>query len=192
MSVTVYVPNDSAAIGLGANATAQAISKIAAERGISIRLIRNGSRGLFWLEPFVEVVTTEGRIGYGPVEAHDVPSLFDAQFLQGDLIVCDSAPLNPFPISPGRSDSPSAASASPILSASPTTRPMAEDAGCVRHFRPNLEILLKRFPSLACAGAAAQRFRPASSGRPSSMPAPSRSTSCATPTKAIRAPSRIG
>lgn len=59
MSVTVYVPNDSAAIGLGANATAQAISKIAAERGISIRLIRNGSRGLFWLEPFVEVVTTE-------------------------------------------------------------------------------------------------------------------------------------
>ena len=63
MSVTVYVPNDSAAIGIGANATAQAISKMAAERGIPIRVIRNGSRGLFWLEPFVEVVTSEGRIG---------------------------------------------------------------------------------------------------------------------------------
>ena len=83
MSVTVYVPNDSTAIGVGANATAQAISRIAAERGIDLRLIRNGSRGLFWLEPFVEVVTGEGRIGYGPVEAQDVPSLFDAGFLQG-------------------------------------------------------------------------------------------------------------
>ncbi len=83
MSVTVYVPNDSAAIGVGANATAQAISRIAAERGIDLRLIRNGSRGLFWLEPFVEVVTDEGRIGYGPVEAQDVPSLFDAGFLKG-------------------------------------------------------------------------------------------------------------
>jgi formate dehydrogenase iron-sulfur subunit len=83
MSVTVYVPNDSAAIGIGANATAQAISKMAAERGIPIRVIRNGSRGLFWLEPFVEVVTSEGRIGYGPVEAQDVPSLFDARFLDG-------------------------------------------------------------------------------------------------------------
>ena len=37
MSVTVYVPNDSTAIGVGANATAQAISRIAAERGIDLR-----------------------------------------------------------------------------------------------------------------------------------------------------------
>lgn len=65
MSVTVYVPNDSAAIGLGANATAQAISKMAAERGIPIRVIRNGSRGLFWLEPFVEVVTSEDASDMG-------------------------------------------------------------------------------------------------------------------------------
>ncbi|MBM3851146.1 MAG: formate dehydrogenase, partial [Verrucomicrobia bacterium] len=83
MSVTVYVPNDSAAIGVGAHDTAEAIARIAAERGISLRLVRNGSRGLFWLEPLVEVVTPEGRIGYGPVEAHDVASLFDAGFLQG-------------------------------------------------------------------------------------------------------------
>jgi formate dehydrogenase iron-sulfur subunit len=83
MSVTIYVPNDSAAIGVGANDTAEAIARIAAERGISIRLVRNGSRGLFWLEPLVEVVTPEGRIGYGPVEAHDVASLFDAGFLEG-------------------------------------------------------------------------------------------------------------
>ncbi|MFM7555433.1 MAG: formate dehydrogenase, partial [Verrucomicrobiota bacterium] len=83
MSVTIYVPNDSAAIGVGANDTAQAIARIAAERGIPIRLVRNGSRGLFWLEPLVEVVTAGGRIGYGPVEAHDVASLFDAGFLQG-------------------------------------------------------------------------------------------------------------
>jgi formate dehydrogenase iron-sulfur subunit len=83
VSVTVYVPNDSAAIGVGANATAQAIARIAAERGADLRIVRNGSRGLFWLEPMVEVVTPEGRVAYGPVEAHEVPSLFDAGFLQG-------------------------------------------------------------------------------------------------------------
>lgn len=92
MSITVHVPGDSAAIGVGANDTAEAIARIAAERGLSVRLVRNGSRGLFWLEPLVEVVTPEGRIGYGPVEAHEVASLFDAGFLQGAPIGCASVP----------------------------------------------------------------------------------------------------
>ena len=33
----------------------------------TIKIIRNGSRGLFWLEPMVEVATPQGRIAYGPV-----------------------------------------------------------------------------------------------------------------------------
>ena len=62
MSITVYVPCDSSAVSLGADRIAAAITLEAQSRGIAINLIRNGSRGLYWLEPLVEVVTEAGRI----------------------------------------------------------------------------------------------------------------------------------
>ena len=62
--VKVYVPRDSSALSLGADRTAKAIAVEAQKRGIQIELIRNGSRGLFWLEPFVEVSTNKGRVAY--------------------------------------------------------------------------------------------------------------------------------
>lgn len=83
MTITVYVPNDSSAVSLGADRVAKAITAEAEQRGISINLVRNGSFGLYWLEPLVEVVTEQGRVGYGPVQASDVASLFDGNFLQG-------------------------------------------------------------------------------------------------------------
>ena len=64
MSVRVYVPVDSAAVAAGANRVAAAL---AAHPNVTV--VRNGSRGLFWLEPMVEVVTPEGRIAYGPGQA---------------------------------------------------------------------------------------------------------------------------
>ena len=83
MTTTVYVPSDSTALALGAAEVAAAIAREAAARGRAVRLVRNGSRGLFWLEPLVEVATPAGRIGYGPVRAADVPGLFEAGFLDG-------------------------------------------------------------------------------------------------------------
>lgn len=83
MAIKVYVPCDSTALSLGANKTADAIVKEAKKRGIEIELVRNGSRGLFWLEPMVEVATNKGRMAYAPVLPKDVPSLFDADFLTG-------------------------------------------------------------------------------------------------------------
>lgn len=83
MIKTLYVPCDSSAVSLGADRVAKAIEQEAQQRGIAIQLIRNGSRGLFWLEPLVEVETAQGRIAFGPVQAHDVASLFDADFLNG-------------------------------------------------------------------------------------------------------------
>ena len=83
MTVKIYVPRDSSALSLGADRTAKAIVAEAAKRGISIELIRNGSRGLFWLEPLVEVATSSGRMAYAPVQPKDVASLFDADFLHG-------------------------------------------------------------------------------------------------------------
>jgi formate dehydrogenase iron-sulfur subunit len=81
MSTVVYVPADSAAIAVGADTVARRIADEAAARGEQITLIRNGSRGLFWLEPLVEVATPAGRVAYGPVAEEDVAALFDAGFL---------------------------------------------------------------------------------------------------------------
>jgi len=79
----VFVPIDSSALSLGAERTARAIAAEAAKRGVHVDLVRNGSRGLFWLEPLVEVETARGRIAYGPVQAKDVAGLFDAGLLEG-------------------------------------------------------------------------------------------------------------
>ncbi|MGH8258738.1 MAG: formate dehydrogenase, partial [Steroidobacteraceae bacterium] len=83
MSTVVYVPRDSGALSLGAERVARAIAREAEARGQSVRIVRNGSRGLYWLEPLVEVAAPGGRVGYGPVGARDVPGLFEAGFLDG-------------------------------------------------------------------------------------------------------------
>jgi len=83
MTVTVYVPRDAGALSLGAGEVAHAIAREATVRGLELQLIRNGSRGVYWLEPLVEVATAHGRMAYGPVSAADVPGLFDAGFLSG-------------------------------------------------------------------------------------------------------------
>ncbi len=83
MRVTMYVPGDAAACALGADAVAEAIVREASSRDLQISLVRNGSRGLFWLEPMVEVNTPGGRVAYGAVQASDVPALFDAGLFNG-------------------------------------------------------------------------------------------------------------
>ncbi len=68
---TVYVPRDSAARSVGADDVAAALATALPDA----RIVRNGSRGMLWLEPLVEVVTSHGRVAYGPVTVDDVPSL---------------------------------------------------------------------------------------------------------------------
>jgi len=81
--VTVYLPRDAAALAMDADAVAQAIEHEARRRGVAVRLVRNGSRGLLWLEPLAEVATPAGRIAYGPVQPEDVAGLFEAGWLRG-------------------------------------------------------------------------------------------------------------
>ena len=79
----VFIPCDSSALALGADALAASIAQEAARRGIALEVVRNGSRGLLWLEPLVEVDTPQGRVGYANVDIADVASLFDAGFIEG-------------------------------------------------------------------------------------------------------------
>jgi formate dehydrogenase iron-sulfur subunit len=79
----VFVPSDTAAKSLGADGVADAMRSEAASRGEHIEIVRNGSRGVYWLEPLVEVEVGGRRLAYGPIGARDVPGLFDAGFLSG-------------------------------------------------------------------------------------------------------------
>jgi formate dehydrogenase iron-sulfur subunit len=83
VSVTLYVPRDAVALGLGANKVARALFAGAERRGLDVTIVRTGSRGLFWLEPMVEVGTPEGRVAYGPVKVSDVDALLDAGLTTG-------------------------------------------------------------------------------------------------------------
>ncbi|MGL6210493.1 MAG: formate dehydrogenase beta subunit [Paracoccaceae bacterium] len=71
-----FVPRDAAAKALGADDVARAILAEAARRGVTVDLVRNGSRGMVWLEPLVEVATEEGRTAFGPMTPADVAGLF--------------------------------------------------------------------------------------------------------------------
>lgn len=81
--VRVFVPCDTTALSLGADEVAARLEREAQARGLSITLVRNGSRGAAWLEPLVEVETANGRMAYGPVSADDVSELLDAGMLDG-------------------------------------------------------------------------------------------------------------
>ena len=92
--IKIYIPRDSSALAVGADDVAKALAAEAADKKLNLQIIRNSSRGMAWLETFVEVETPEGRIGYGPVEASDVASLIATRFYEG----------HPHPLCHGRVD----------------------------------------------------------------------------------------
>jgi formate dehydrogenase iron-sulfur subunit len=73
----LFIPRDAAAVAVGADRVAAALRQAATARGIDVVLTRTSSRGLFWLEPLVELETPEGRIGYGPATPADAAAILD-------------------------------------------------------------------------------------------------------------------
>ncbi|MCB2106132.1 MAG: formate dehydrogenase, partial [Rhodobacteraceae bacterium] len=83
MTTRVYIPRDSAAKAVGADDVAHAMEVEAEKSGTKIEIVRTGSRGMFWLEPLVEVETAKGRIAYGPLSTADLPELIAGGMLNG-------------------------------------------------------------------------------------------------------------
>ena len=81
-ALRLYIPIDAAALAVGAEEVAGAIQSAAARHKVAVEIVRNGSRGLYWLEPMVEVDTPAGRVAYGPVAPSDADGLLTA--LLGD------------------------------------------------------------------------------------------------------------
>ncbi len=96
-STTVYISCDSAALAVGADEVAQALATGCAARGCPVEIRRTSSRGMFWLEPLVEVDTPTGRVGYGPVNPEDVHALLDAGMLEGKAHALSVGPVEQMP-----------------------------------------------------------------------------------------------
>jgi formate dehydrogenase iron-sulfur subunit len=89
VSVRIFIPRDSAALAVGAERVVKAFQAEIAARNLDVQIVRNGSRGMHWLEVLVEVETPSGRVAYGPVAAKDVSGLLDAGLLEGqDHALC--------------------------------------------------------------------------------------------------------
>jgi formate dehydrogenase iron-sulfur subunit len=97
MSVTVWVPRDAGSLALGAEAVVRKLQEQAQAAGEKVTVRRNGSRGLYWLEPLVEVETPAGRIAYGPVTARDVPDLVAKGLLKGAAHALRIGPIEEHP-----------------------------------------------------------------------------------------------
>ena len=74
----VCISRDAASLALGADTVAAALAAAG-----PVELVRTGSRGMFWLEPMIEVETAAGRVAYGPVQPADIPGLLSAGLLAG-------------------------------------------------------------------------------------------------------------
>ena len=85
MTVKLYIPRETTALSMGADDVVAAFKAQAPD----IEIIRNGSWGMSWLEPLIEIETDKGRIAYGPVDASDVEGLLKVGLLQGgDHALC--------------------------------------------------------------------------------------------------------
>ena len=77
--IRVFIPQDSAAVSVGADRVAAAL----AATYPSAEIVRNGSRGMLWLEPLVELEVDGVRHAFGPVQPADVSRLhLDGDFAQ--------------------------------------------------------------------------------------------------------------
>jgi len=85
----VYVPGDAAALSVGADALANLLAATGAN------IIRNGSRGMLWLEPLVEVEQDGERYGFGPLDEDDISALLDTGFLTDPKSVTHDKALGP-------------------------------------------------------------------------------------------------
>ena len=79
----IFLPADAFARAKGAEKLNAALKASFSARGLTVEIVRTGSRGMAWLEPLIEVDTPAGRVGYGPVSVADVDALCDAGFLRG-------------------------------------------------------------------------------------------------------------
>jgi formate dehydrogenase iron-sulfur subunit len=82
MTTKIYIPRDSSAIGMGADSVAKQVLSVSDSLNKDVEVVRNGSRGLVWMEPLLEVETESGRKGFANVAVDDVEGLVKSDFTE--------------------------------------------------------------------------------------------------------------
>jgi formate dehydrogenase iron-sulfur subunit len=93
MTLRIFVPRDAAAVAVGADEVADALRAAVKKAGVQAQIVRNGSRGMLWLEPLVEIEREGVRYGFGPVTPADVEGLVKSGILQGKPVSSIKHPL---------------------------------------------------------------------------------------------------
>jgi formate dehydrogenase iron-sulfur subunit len=86
MTLRIFIPRDAAAVAVGADEVATTLRAAIKKAGVQAEIVRNGSRGMLWLEPLMEIEREGVRYGFGPVAPADVEGLVKAGILQGKPI----------------------------------------------------------------------------------------------------------
>ena len=76
----LFVPRDTTACSLGADSVAASLQQAIEQQQLPLEIVRNGSRGMYWLEPLIELDTDQGRIGFGPVTRDKVGEFITSRF----------------------------------------------------------------------------------------------------------------
>ena len=74
----IYIPRDTTACSLGADRVAAVIQRHIEKNHLPLEIVRNGSRGLYWLEPMLELETEQGRVACGPITPDQVDEFMAA------------------------------------------------------------------------------------------------------------------
>ena len=77
--INLYVPRDTATIALGADEVAAGLQSGIVAQGLPLTIVRNGSRGLYWLEPMLELETAAGRVAFGPIQVSGVEAFLESK-----------------------------------------------------------------------------------------------------------------
>ena len=185
-SLRLYIPIDAAALAVGAEDVADAIQSAAARHKVAVEIVRNGSRGLYWLEPMVELDTPAGRVAYGPITPSDADGLLTALLGNG----AHALRLGPTEEIPWLKRQTQLTFARCGI-VDPRSLDDYRAHGGYRVLRarsqPARRKPLRKFFNRDCAAAAAPDFRPASNGAPWRKRLDRKSISCATPMKATAA-----
>ena len=83
MNLRIFVSRDAGAVAVGADEIAVALEQAASKRGVGVDIVRTGSRGLYWLEPMIEVATSQGRVAFGPLTEADASAVLEAVMTDG-------------------------------------------------------------------------------------------------------------
>ena len=73
----LFIPNDTSAVAMGSNLVANRFEELIKNKSLDIQIIRNGSRGMFWLEPLVEFESDFKRFGFQSVDLSEVESILE-------------------------------------------------------------------------------------------------------------------